>query len=369
LAQFEALDSNTYPRLPADVESYETCTDWRETEAPPPCDEKKICPSGWDLMERTYWDEASSSFLNCIDVSNFAQVVDLPSVTGFSCENLQFFFSSTDCCDDVGDQPTQWPTFAPTQAATNPTKPLYVATDFAAVMAATPVADSSIGTLTMVPTPAPTPVPTSAGYLVQEEQKSVAVISATLSFPLTEAQARDPVMKASLEGGVASSLGKPHSDVAITHIAGQQVQRRLVDALDLTFEITSSSTAAAEVQDLTYDFDLACTEGSLVAHVQEQAMQNGVLIAALQSMPRAMFTPTVTDSTKTVTVLVQVRAHEMRGDESDAPDTSTDDDDGSVGGMIAGIGVGIIVIGICVAIAVNRQKSPPSDGTPKPIVR
>jgi hypothetical protein len=321
MQQFNALDSGTYPRLPAAVESYETCTDWRDAEAPPPCNKKRICPHGWQLVAKTYWDEASSSQKNCVEVANFAQIVDLPAFSGFTCDQLQFFYSMTDCCADFGKIPPNWHYF-PTPAATNPPKPVYVAADFSAVTTATPVADSSIGTLTLAPTLAPTPAPTVEGYMVQEEQKSVAVVSATLSFPLTAAQAQDPVMMASIEGGVALSLGKSPSHVTITHIAGQQVSRRLVDAVELTFEIQSSSTVGTEVADLKADFEAAATEGSLVANVQEQAMQNGVLVAALQSMPREMATPTVTDSTKTMTVFVQARPEESAATVS-VPDTNS----------------------------------------------
>ena len=115
-------------------------------------------------------------------------------------------------------------------------------------------------------------MPTTAGYQVVEKQENVKVLTTAISFPLTAVQAQDPVMKTSLEGGVASALGLSPSMVAVTHIDGQPVSRRLADAV-ISFEVQSPSSTSTAVADLRADMQTAATEGSLVANVQEHAMQ------------------------------------------------------------------------------------------------
>jgi len=372
LAQFAALDAGNYPRLPADVPDREICQDWRMNEPPPPCDKQSICPYTMDLViTAVYLDEDSGQYQSCQAVAGYALVVDLPAVAGIACEQLQGFFATTACCTPrPTSEPTNLPTFAPTSRPTSP-KPAFIAADFAAVLTATPVADSIVGTITLAPTPMPTSMPTTAGYQVVEKQENVKVLTTAISFPLTAVQAQDPVMKTSLEGGVASALGLSPSMVAVTHIDGQPVSRRLADAV-ISFEVQSPSSTSTAVADLRADMQTAATEGSLVANVQEHAMQNGVLVAALQSMDRDLGTLSVAESTKTVSVMTQEHTAMPTASPITANSYSDDGNDGGadvavIAGAVVAV-VAVIVIAVCArSCCCKKASQAPPTATPVPV--
>lgn len=190
-------------------------------------------------------------------------------------------------------------TIAPTPDTTNPPKPPFDASAFVFISSAVVVAD--ISSVTAFPTPAPTPFPTLEGYVVVPQEREVAVVLTDLTFPLTAAEAANPIMKLSLEAGVATSLGLDTELVTVTHIDGQPTRRRLATAA-ISFEIQSASSNTEQLQMLKDAITEAATEGSIVANVQKQASENGVLTADLQTMTRELIVPTFSESTKTITV-------------------------------------------------------------------
>jgi hypothetical protein len=138
---------------------------------------------------------------------------------------------------------------------------------------------------------------------MRAQEREVATLLADLTFALSVDEATHPVMRQSLEAGVADALGLASEMVTVTHIAGNAVTttRRLAEVA-ISFEIQSASPAAAQVQALRETIIEAATEGSIVANVQKKAVENGVLTADLQGMDRVMTSPALTESTTVVTV-------------------------------------------------------------------
>jgi hypothetical protein len=173
--------------------------------------------------------------------------------------------------------------------------------------------------------------------VARETQVEVVVVKAALTFPLTVQQAQDPVMKHSLEAGVAMSLGLESNKVSIAYFWRHRRQL-IAGSVSLFFEIQSASKEATQVAALKSNFIAAATEGSLVANVQKEALENGVLIAALKDMSRALPEPTVTDGTKSITIITQVRPNEP---DDDSVGTTKEKEDSAVSdGAKAGAAIG-----------------------------
>jgi hypothetical protein len=197
------------------------------------------------------------------------------------------------------------PTFAPTLAPVVPTLPDFNEDDFD-IASEVPVVD--ITDVTLLPTPAPTAAPTHAGYVSVAVVKEVKTIKATVGFPLTQAEATNPVMRLAIETGVAASLGLDADLVTIISAGGVVVRRRLVADLAIEFEIQSPAGENAEQANvLSENLKTAATTGALVTHVQAQAAKAGVLVAALQSKEPMIEAPVVAVASKSVNVYEQQR--------------------------------------------------------------
>jgi hypothetical protein len=231
--------------------------------------------------------------------------------------------------------PILFPTLEPTEAATNPPKPPYVAADFDYITDAEAV--DSITASTLAPTAAPTEWPTLEHFVMVEIETAVAVISTALSFPLTVVEASNDVMKRSIEAGFAASLGLGPEACTITMIAGVVVDRvrrsrhlhessiirsgdrsgagldskrtlgRRLDDLQIVFDVQSASRDAAEMEALKDSITTAAQDGAIVANVQAKAVTNGVLVESLKWMTRELAAPTMIATEKNVTVLQPVR--------------------------------------------------------------
>jgi len=203
------------------------------------------------------------------------------------------------------------PTVSPTPAPTKRQRPTFDAdafklTSFKVV--------ASIASVTLAPTTAPTPSPTFAGFIVEEVSKEVQTVSSEVSFPLSEAEAKNPVMQLALTTGVAVSLGldpeatvkigdKTVRLVEIAKIGGKAVRRRLQSSTAIDFSIVApDATDDAGGASLAADLKAAASEGSMVANIQKAASDAGVLVAALRNMPRKQ---TVTTKIVKQTVKVQ----------------------------------------------------------------
>jgi hypothetical protein len=293
--------------------------------------------------------------------------------------------------------PTHFPTLPPTVAATNPAKPEFDESAFAYLASVPAVAD--ISSATLMPTNAPTAHPTFDGYRLVETEVEVAVVVARLFFPLSANEVSNSVMQASLEAGLAASLGL---DAAKVTVVDANVRRRrlitmghdrrlmlrgrrlgsgdegpvllpptsvsstaeptaeptadptnlstaeatlapseiptdaptkvpmgvptkvptdvptkvpmdvptkvpmdvptLIPNIAIAFEIESASRDPTQVAQLQEDIVTAATEGSIVANVQKEAARQGVLVAALKSMPRVLAAPTLEEHTKVATI-------------------------------------------------------------------
>merc|ERR1712166_1005335 len=89
---------------------------------------------------------------------------------------------------------------------------------------------TKIADKTRPPTMAPTKAPTHKGYKIVKRKQKRKAAKATLAFPITAAEAKNPVMQDALTTGVANSLGKDPADVKITSIDGVAVSRRRLAA-------------------------------------------------------------------------------------------------------------------------------------------
>jgi hypothetical protein len=76
----------------------------------------------------------------------------------------------------------------------------------------------------------------------------------------------------------------------------------LIPNIAIAFEIESASRDPTQVAQLQEDIVTAATEGSIVANVQKEAARQGVLVAALKSMPRVLAAPTLEEHTKVATI-------------------------------------------------------------------
>jgi len=194
------------------------------------------------------------------------------------------------------EAPTKIPTHLPTHAApkTNPSeKPVYHVANFVNVDVSHNAAS------TPPPTSQPTSAPTPAGYVMVKETSTATAVAVEFSFPISAEElegTNGALVKKSMEEGFAAALAMPATQVKISSIGG----RRLLEAsgTKVTFEITSFSTDLVAVAKLEAHIEEASAEGSLVANMQKKAMENGVLSAAMASMPRSM----VPSSLKTTTV-------------------------------------------------------------------
>jgi hypothetical protein len=235
-----------------------------------------------------------------------------------------------------------------------PMKPAFDPSDVAYNVATmTVVSGSIVGKQTIAPTAAPTAHPTEEGYTVVEQQQQAVVVAAAFSFPLSQEEAFDPVMRVSLEQGCAASLGVEPTMVRVAEINGQQVVRArgrsrrrmqswvrekvvfirvLESSTQITFEVEAASAAASTVAALKEHLVQAATEGSIVANVQKSASDNGVLTPALAEMTRALDTPTVAEVAREVTVVVAVRP---TGKPSTAPTSAPTAEGGAIEGLDA----------------------------------
>jgi hypothetical protein len=204
--------------------------------------------------------------------------------------------------------PTASPTMAPTSAPTfvPRVKPVFKAADFDL---ATFTVVQSIAAVTLAPTSAPTPYPTEAGKQMVEQKKVVKAAVAKMNFPLSEDEAKNPVMQKVLTSGTANALGLDPTDVTITEINGKPVtaSRRLASGVDIKMKIQARSDDPAALTALQNDLTTAASEGSVVANIQKEASTAGVLLPALKTMPRKMPAPTILPSVSyEITVQVQI---------------------------------------------------------------
>jgi hypothetical protein len=223
----------------------------------------------------------------------------------------------------------------------------------------------------------PTSTPTFAGYAAVAVEKEVKTVKATVSFPLTQAQATNPVMKLAIESGVASSLGLDAGLVEIISAGGVAIARRRLGDLAIEFEIQSPAGAdAAQATILQENLGTAATTGALVTHVKAKAATAGVLVEALKTMTAELDAPTVEIASKTVTVIEQIRPTAAPTDAPTVAPTAASgstgsntrsDTSGSSGvstGAIVGIVVGILAFVAVIAVVAMNSKKGSGDATP-----
>jgi hypothetical protein len=202
-------------------------------------------------------------------------------------------------------QPKAWAPFVPMDENEGkvPELPAFNPDDTAFDIIARTPAVADISDVQLAATLAPTPSP---GYVSVAVVKEVATVKATVGFPLTQAEATNPVMKLAIESGVARSLGLGADLVKILSAGGVSMRRRLVDNLAIEFEIQSPAGADdAQAEILRSNLGAVAISGALVTHVQAEAALAGVLVASLKNMPVVLPTPTVEIASKSVTVFEQ----------------------------------------------------------------
>merc|ERR1712028_178088 len=199
-----------------------------------------------------------------------------------------------------------FPTLAPTVKPTNPSKPKFNPSDFN--LEAMVTVETIFGA-TLPPTLAPTPSPTPTGYFAVKEYQKRKVVKAKVTFPVTLEQAKNPVLRQSIECGIGKSIGFGCSDVAVTGAGGVSFHRRRLASVDVDFQIMSRSDDPSAVKDLSSALVSAATEGSLVAYIQNGAEDNGMLLPALKAMKRELPKPTIMEAEVEVEVIVYSRAN------------------------------------------------------------
>jgi hypothetical protein len=202
--------------------------------------------------------------------------------------------------------PTLFPTLYPTPEATNPEKPVYDESQFADISVS-----NQAKTSTSYPTKSPTAVYVPPGHETEQAQVSIVVIETEVTFPVSASDLQnDPTLETAVETGVANSLGLDREQVTITGVTETRRSLQLIErsrrlaASQVKFDIESNSDSESQVNILQANIAEAATEGSIVAHVQRAAMENGVLTERLASMERSLTVLTKsTSSTKIVTVV------------------------------------------------------------------
>merc|ERR1712028_195468 len=215
------------------------------------------------------------------------------------------------------------PTFAPTPKPTNPKKPTFEKAKHEKAKKKFKVV-TKIADKTCPPTMAPTKAPTHKGYKIVKRKQKRKAAKATLAFPITAAEAKNPVMQEALTTGVANSLGKDPADVKIE------------------FEVVSNSDDADAADQLKTDLETAATEGSIVANVQEAANEKGVLVQALQDMEPKMAKPTV----KVDDVEVEVEVQEREEEQKQPPELSSGSTS-TVSALVAATSAVAVMLGTC----------------------
>jgi hypothetical protein len=218
-------------------------------------------------------------------------------------------------------------------------------------------------------------------------QQEVTIVSTALLFPLTSEQVANPVLQASLAAGMAASLGLEADKVDVTHVNGVALARRrrlgsdralggasdralggarklAAAAADVTFGIESASSKGTEVALLKEHVVTAATEGSIVANVQKQAAEKGVLVSALRDMERELDAPEVGETVATVIVYTPTLTSDDEPEDDneevsrDGPDDGTSDSGFGmlVGVMVAAL-VGLCIVGRCMLQRCSRDDS------------
>merc|ERR1712028_106687 len=134
-------------------------------------------------------------------------------------------------------------------------------------------------------------------------------VKAKVTFPVTLEQAKNPVLRQSIECGIGKSIGFGCSDVTVTGAGGVSFRRRRLASVDVDFQIMSRSDDPSAVKDLSSALVSAATEGSLVASIQNEAEDNGMLLPALKAMQRELPKPSIMEAEVEVEVIVYSRAN------------------------------------------------------------
>jgi len=155
-------------------------------------------------------------------------------------------------------------------------------------------------------------------------------------------------MKLAIEDGVANSLGLGGDLVKIVSVDGVEVRRRLVEDLDIAFEIQSPAGptgGSMQAKELQKNLREAATSGALVTHVQAEAASAGVLVESLKNMTAALYAPAVEIGTKAITVFEQQRPGKTHVNKDKmAGDTMKQDIVIVIGGIFGGLAVLLICI-------------------------
>jgi hypothetical protein len=283
----------------------------------PDCITREVCEASIvgpfrnasDIEWCDFTSAAAGSYPSCYKLCNEADQAAITAFTKKCTTVVQVVLEVRPALMDESatSSPTAFPTLYPTPEATNPERPPFDEVDFNIDFLAV---NPTWSMATMVPTAAPTAFPTLEGYYMEATDKEVSVVSTTLSFPFSAEEAMHPVVQASLETGMAASLGLSADKVSVSITARRRRLTRsrfLVDSAAFDFAIESASGDPSEVEKLKNSVRGAASEGSIVAHVQQAAFERGVLTQALKDFERGISDLQLTDSNKVVTVYAPVR--------------------------------------------------------------
>eukprot|EP00928_Gymnodinium_smaydae_P005452 TRINITY_DN11855_c0_g1_i5.p1 TRINITY_DN11855_c0_g1~~TRINITY_DN11855_c0_g1_i5.p1 ORF type:complete len:834 (+),score=118.66 TRINITY_DN11855_c0_g1_i5:1-2502(+) len=236
--------------------------------------------------------------------------------------------------------------------------------------------------ITQQPTMAPTTLPTEAGQTVEVQKQNVTKVETNLPVAYTLQEFEHPVAQEATRCGMAASLGYIDSGLGcdpveianyseiparrLHEIAASAPGRRLNTQVDVTFRIEARAQSTDVVNELKNILTKVATSGSLVANIQTQAADKGVLTESLKNAPRQLAAPTfqvLVNVEKEVLVVVNYTAPEI------APPPADDSGDNAASVAIAVIVVvGIILCGIgglaVISLRRKRQGNNPDNSSP-----
>merc|ERR1712070_967120 len=150
-----------------------------------------------------------------------------------------------------------------------------------------------------------------------------------IPFPFSKAEAELPAVRKSLIDGFAAAIGMDSKYVTIGAITEKTGRGRRLSATEVNVEFVVESIDIDGASELASNIEKAAEEGSIIANIQKEASNNGVLTQALADMPRVLenVKTEVKASTKEIQEQVTAPAPETPAPPTPAPPTPAPVDD------------------------------------------
>jgi hypothetical protein len=152
---------------------------------------------------------------------------------------------------------------------------------------------------TLAPTGSPAPILLKGATTAAEVKEAEQFVEASAAFPISELDLYDSntgfALRLSMVRGVAYALGFESEDhITIASVAGEPFatgsRRRAAADTIVTFHIMllAAFKSATDIAQLEENIKTASSTGAIVANIQKQAMENGVLTTELLAMQKVL---------------------------------------------------------------------------------